>query len=126
VIELLLPELRKRGLFWDDYFVPGGAYRENVRSEKGAHPAADHPAALYQWRAGVSKEDAVIPPEPEKAEDVVAKAEEVPEANSTHSIGTKAKSANSNGVKANGSAKKRSAEAPGESDRAKRRSTRNS
>lgn len=24
VIELLLPELRRRGLFWEDYAVPGG------------------------------------------------------------------------------------------------------
>jgi FMN-dependent oxidoreductase (nitrilotriacetate monooxygenase family) len=66
VIEFLLPELRKRGLFWDDYAVTGGTYRENLRVEKGAaHPAADHPAAQYQWRAGVAKEDAIIPSETE-------------------------------------------------------------
>lgn len=66
VIELLIPELRSRGLFWDDYAVPGGTYRENMRVEEGvAHPSADHPAARYQWRANVAKEDAIIPPEPE-------------------------------------------------------------
>jgi hypothetical protein len=70
VIELLLPELRKRGIFWDDYAVQGGTYRENLRVEKGAaHPAADHPAARYQWRSGVSKKDAIIPPEPAREPD---------------------------------------------------------
>ncbi|KAH6718160.1 hypothetical protein BKA61DRAFT_670573 [Leptodontidium sp. MPI-SDFR-AT-0119] len=29
-IFLLLAELRKRGLFWDDYKVPSGTYRENL------------------------------------------------------------------------------------------------
>jgi hypothetical protein len=67
VIELLLPELRKRGLFWDDYLVKGGAYRENVTGQVGQkYPADDHPAARYQWRAGIEKEDHIIPPEPEQ------------------------------------------------------------
>jgi len=30
VIELLLPELKRRGLFWDDYVVDRGTYRENL------------------------------------------------------------------------------------------------
>lgn len=34
VIELLLPWLRARGLFWDDYAVPGGTYRENLQKAK--------------------------------------------------------------------------------------------
>lgn len=67
VIELLLPELRKRGLFWDDYVVKGGTYRENVTGHVGQNvPADDHPAARYHWKAGVEKEDHVIPPEPEQ------------------------------------------------------------
>jgi hypothetical protein len=67
VIELLLPELRKRGLFWDDYLVKGGAYRENVSGQVGQkHPADDHPAARYHWKAGIEKEDHVIPSEPEQ------------------------------------------------------------
>jgi hypothetical protein len=62
----LIPELRKRGLFWDDYAVDGGTYRENLRAQKGgAHPSEDHPASKYQWRVGVPEEEAVIPPEPE-------------------------------------------------------------
>jgi FMN-dependent oxidoreductase (nitrilotriacetate monooxygenase family) len=70
VIELLIPELRKRGLFWEDYAVQGGTYRENLRVEKGAaHPSEDHPAAKYQWRIGLSAEEAVIPSEPEVADE---------------------------------------------------------
>lgn len=52
VVSLLLPVLRKRGLFWDDYSVDGGTYRENLfGSNGGAFPPADHPAAKYHWKA---------------------------------------------------------------------------
>ncbi|TKX19992.1 putative luciferase-like monooxygenase-1 [Elsinoe australis] len=52
VIDELLPVLRQRGLFWDDYAVPGGTYRENLYGKKGvARPPADHPAAAYHWKA---------------------------------------------------------------------------
>jgi len=52
VIELLIPELRKRGLFWDDYAVPGGTYRENIFGVKGQSGLLpDHPAHGYRWRA---------------------------------------------------------------------------
>jgi hypothetical protein len=69
VIELLLPELRKRGLFWDDYAVKGGTYRENLYGKAGiSAPPEDHPAARYQWRAGVAKEDHVIPAEPQTSD----------------------------------------------------------
>ncbi|KAI9836077.1 MAG: hypothetical protein M1819_001691 [Sarea resinae] len=57
VVELLLPELRRRGLFWDDYAVPGGTYRENVYEKKGQTGLLlDHPAASYRWRAGEEHE----------------------------------------------------------------------
>lgn len=50
VRDLLLPVLRKRGLFWEDYEVKGGTYRENLRGEKGARfPVESHPAAKYAW-----------------------------------------------------------------------------
>ncbi|GAB7350181.1 hypothetical protein MBLNU459_g0844t1 [Dothideomycetes sp. NU459] len=50
VIELLIPELRKRGIFWNDYAVPGGTYRENLYAKKGqAEPPSDHPASKYAW-----------------------------------------------------------------------------
>jgi hypothetical protein len=67
VIELLIPELRRRGLFWEDYLVKGGTYRENVTGQIGQkYPADDHPAARYHWKAGVAKEDHIIPSEPEQ------------------------------------------------------------
>jgi FMN-dependent oxidoreductase (nitrilotriacetate monooxygenase family) len=50
VISDLLPVLRERGLFWEDYAVDGGTYRENIYGKKGvARPPADHPAAKYHW-----------------------------------------------------------------------------
>ncbi|KAH7130174.1 luciferase-like domain-containing protein [Dendryphion nanum] len=62
VIELLLPELRSRGLYWDDYAVPGGTYRENFYGKKGqTGPLQEHVASTYRWRAGVDAKDHVIP-----------------------------------------------------------------
>ncbi|PYH83745.1 coenzyme dependent N5,N10-methylene tetrahydromethanopterin reductase [Aspergillus uvarum CBS 121591] len=62
IIDLLLPELRRRGLFWEDYAVPRGTYRENLYGKKGqAGPPADHPAAKYRWHAGVTAEEHQIP-----------------------------------------------------------------
>jgi hypothetical protein len=52
VIELLIPELRKRGIFWNDYVVPSGTYRENLRGEEGQISLpVDHPAYGYRWKA---------------------------------------------------------------------------
>ena len=51
VVELLVPELRRRGIYWDDYCVPGGTYRENLYGMPGqAEPLPDHPAAAMIWR----------------------------------------------------------------------------
>lgn len=51
VIELLIPELRKRGLFWHNYCIPGGTYRENAYEKPGqAKPLPGHPAAAMIWR----------------------------------------------------------------------------
>lgn len=51
VIELLIPELQRRGIFWDNYTVPGGTYRENLTETKGQRePREDHPAAAKTWR----------------------------------------------------------------------------
>ncbi|KAK3385965.1 luciferase-like domain-containing protein [Podospora didyma] len=62
IIELLVPELRKRGLFWDDYAVPGGTYRENFYGQKGqTYPPEQHVASTYHWRAGVPASEHVIP-----------------------------------------------------------------
>lgn len=52
VSERLLPVLRSRGLFWEDYAVDGGTYRENVYGKQGlARPPSDHPAAAFHWKA---------------------------------------------------------------------------
>ena len=51
IIELLVPELRRRGLFWDDYAVPGGTFRENMYGTAGQTRLPDnHPGSKYVWR----------------------------------------------------------------------------
>ncbi|KAL1593017.1 hypothetical protein SLS59_009487 [Nothophoma quercina] len=62
IIDLLLPELRARGLFWDDYAVPGGTYRENFYGKPGQKgPLDEHVASKYRWKAGVEAKDHIIP-----------------------------------------------------------------
>lgn len=62
VIELLIPELRQRGMFWDDYAVPRGTYRENLYQIAGQkQPLDEHVADKYRWRAGVSQDEHQIP-----------------------------------------------------------------
>lgn len=57
VVELLIPELRRRGIFWDDYCVPGGTYRENFYAMPGqAEPLPSHPAAKMIWRPEKTEE----------------------------------------------------------------------
>lgn len=61
IIELLLPELKARGLFWDGY-IEGGTYRENFYSSPGTKvPLDEHVASKYHWKAGVSASDHDIP-----------------------------------------------------------------
>ncbi|GAB1210170.1 hypothetical protein APSETT445_008960 [Aspergillus pseudonomiae] len=62
IIELLIPELRRRGLFWEEYAVNKGTYRENLYGKPGqSGPPTDHPAAKYRWNAGVNAQDHKIP-----------------------------------------------------------------
>lgn len=62
IIELLLPELKARGLFWNDYAVPGGTYRENFYGRPGQKgPLDEHVASTYRWKAGVDAKDHIIP-----------------------------------------------------------------
>ncbi|KAF2438208.1 putative xenobiotic compound monooxygenase, DszA family [Karstenula rhodostoma CBS 690.94] len=59
---LLIPELRRRGLFWDEHLVQGGTYRENFYGRPGeSGPLGGHVASGYRWRKGVSVEEAGIP-----------------------------------------------------------------
>ena len=53
IIEHLIPELRRRGIFWEDYAVPGGTLRENYLGIKGASKLSEtHPGAKFIWKAG--------------------------------------------------------------------------
>lgn len=53
IIELLIPELRRRGVVWNDYAVPGGTLRENYYGQKGQNRLpANHIGAKFKWRAG--------------------------------------------------------------------------
>ncbi|CAK7232470.1 hypothetical protein SBRCBS47491_008282 [Sporothrix bragantina] len=42
IVELLVPELQKRGLFWKDYDVPGGTFRENMFGAGQSRLRDDH------------------------------------------------------------------------------------
>ena len=53
IVELLVPELRRRGRFWDDYEVVGGTIRETLTGLPGnSRLPADHPGARYAWKVG--------------------------------------------------------------------------
>jgi FMN-dependent oxidoreductase (nitrilotriacetate monooxygenase family) len=57
LIDLVLPELKKRGLVWDDYPVPGGTLRENLYGTKGqTYFPKEHPAYRYRWIDGTKQE----------------------------------------------------------------------
>lgn len=55
VVELLIPELQKRGIYWNDYAVPGGTARENLYGKEGEKLLAlEHPGAKFRWNAPTS------------------------------------------------------------------------
>jgi hypothetical protein len=62
IVELLVPELQKRGVYWDDYAVPGGTLRENLNSKSG-HQYLDeaHPGSKFKWSAVVPQTEIVVP-----------------------------------------------------------------
>jgi hypothetical protein len=50
MIKWLLPELRERGVFWDDYVA--STTRENYLADGGGpRLREDHPGAQYKWPA---------------------------------------------------------------------------
>lgn len=62
IIDLLLPELQARDMFWDGYAVDGGTYRENFYGIAGQKvPLDEHAASKYHWKAGVPSGEHVIP-----------------------------------------------------------------
>jgi alkanesulfonate monooxygenase SsuD/methylene tetrahydromethanopterin reductase-like flavin-dependent oxidoreductase (luciferase family) len=57
LVDLLVPELQKRGLFWKDYAVPGGTFRDNNNAKRGAtFVPATHPAHKFRWTPDHTKE----------------------------------------------------------------------
>jgi hypothetical protein len=72
VVNLLVPELQKRGIYWNDYSVPGGTLRENVHSAPGESLLKlTHAGAKVRWNAPKETET-------KNADVVVAVAEESP------------------------------------------------
>lgn len=60
VVELLVPELQRRGLVWNDYPKERLTFRENLFGTEGEDPKflkPTHPAYGLRWRAGESKEE---------------------------------------------------------------------
>ncbi|KAK4960330.1 hypothetical protein LTR10_003225 [Elasticomyces elasticus] len=56
VVDLLRPELVKRGLMWEDYDVPGGSLRENLNGHVGRKRVPeDHYAEQFKWAADVEE-----------------------------------------------------------------------
>jgi alkanesulfonate monooxygenase SsuD/methylene tetrahydromethanopterin reductase-like flavin-dependent oxidoreductase (luciferase family) len=52
VVDLLIPELQRRGLYWSDYDVPGGTFRENLLGQKELRD--DHYGASFKWGKAAS------------------------------------------------------------------------
>lgn len=49
IVNLLVPELQRRGLYWDDYEVPGGTLRENVYGAGQSKLRDDHVGSTYKY-----------------------------------------------------------------------------
>ena len=50
IVELLIPELRRRGLVFDDYAVPGGTFRENLLRQPGQKTLrSDHYGSTFRF-----------------------------------------------------------------------------
>jgi hypothetical protein len=80
LVELLVPELQKRGLMWNDYAAPGGTYRENMLRTPGQKSATEGHASrdfTYQNLKKYMDADGTIVIDREDA-DVTAEKESVP------------------------------------------------
>jgi hypothetical protein len=67
IVDLLRPELVKRGLMWEDYEVKGGTLRENLTGVKGQKGvSADHYAHQFRYPSDFAGDSMAMPsPEPE-------------------------------------------------------------
>lgn len=54
VVDLLQPELARRGIMWDDYDAPGGTFRENLLGQKTLRD--DHYGSKFKWGKDTSEE----------------------------------------------------------------------
>ncbi|RDW83487.1 DszA family xenobiotic compound monooxygenase-1 [Coleophoma crateriformis] len=52
IVELLVPELQRRGLFWEDYDVPGGTFRENLMGPGQHYLRDDHYGRSFKYGNG--------------------------------------------------------------------------
>jgi len=54
IVELLIPELRQRGVVFDDYAVPGGTFRENLLRQPGQKTLrSDHYGSNFKFEGDV-------------------------------------------------------------------------
>lgn len=57
MVELLIPELQKRGRMWTDYAVPGGTFRENLNGLEGQpYLPEHHPGHQFKWHVKKAKD----------------------------------------------------------------------
>ncbi|KAH7141960.1 luciferase-like domain-containing protein [Dactylonectria macrodidyma] len=49
IVELLVPELQRRGIYWEDYEAPGGTLRENVQGKGSSRLRDDHVGHTYAY-----------------------------------------------------------------------------
>lgn len=60
IVDLLVPELQRRGLVWKDYPKDGLSFRENlygIDREDATFLKPDHPAYNLRWKKGESREE---------------------------------------------------------------------
>ncbi len=51
IVDLLVPELQRRGIYWNDYEVPGGTLRENFNGKGQSKVRKDHVGSTFKYEA---------------------------------------------------------------------------
>jgi hypothetical protein len=80
IVDLLIPELQKRGIYWTDYAAPSGTARENLHSKPGeALLPREHPGGKMRWDAAPTEAvaDQATPEQPMEAEVVTGKGADI-------------------------------------------------
>jgi alkanesulfonate monooxygenase SsuD/methylene tetrahydromethanopterin reductase-like flavin-dependent oxidoreductase (luciferase family) len=88
IVELLVPELQRRGLYWQDYDVPGGTFRENLYTPGQHKLRDDHYGHTFKYGNGketmttkseeTSKDRSIKIPEVKAAEIMIPAVSPVP------------------------------------------------